>query len=207
MTILFTGGTGFFGKSFLSFCKKRKLDIDRFLILSRNSKKLNNEFDINSFSFEITFIEQDIRYPLSIDESVDYIIHAASDSRTSVSVENPLLMRDVVVEGTKNVLEYAREYKVKRLLFLSSGAVYGKQPSDLSYIPEDYAGSPDPLDPLNAYGCAKRQAENLCAIYHHHYGVDYVVARCFAFVGLYLPWMRISPSATSSGTASTVGPL
>jgi dTDP-glucose 4,6-dehydratase len=98
-----------------------------------------------------------------------------------------MLMRDVVVEGTKNVLEYARQQKVKRMLFISSGAVYGKQPSDLSHIPEDYAGAPESLNPLNAYGCAKRQAENLCAVYNHRYSVDFVVARCFAFVGSYLP--------------------
>jgi len=104
-----------------------------------------------------------------------------------VGIDDPLLMRDVVVEGTKNVLEYARQHKVKRLLFISSGAVYGNQHSDVSHIPEDYTGSPNPLNPLNAYGCAKRQAENLCALYHHQYGVDYVIARCFAFIGPYLP--------------------
>ena len=91
------------------------------------------------------------------------------------------------MEGTKNVLEYSRQHKVKRLLFISSGAVYGNQHSDVSHVPEDYTGAPNPLNPLNAYGCAKRQAENLCALYHHQYGVDYVIARCFAFIGPYLP--------------------
>ena len=104
-----------------------------------------------------------------------------------MGIDDPLLMRDVVVEGTKNVLEYARQHKVKRLLFISSGAVYGNQHSDVSHVPEDYTGAPNPLNPLNAYGCAKRQAENLCALYHHQYGVDYVIARCFAFIGPYLP--------------------
>ena len=37
------------------------------------------------------------------------------------------------------------------------------------------------------YGISKIQAENLCALYSHNYGLDYVVARCFAFVGSFLP--------------------
>ena len=95
-------------------------------------------------------------------------------------------MRNVIISGTQNVLEYANKIGAKRVLFISSGAVYGKQPADMTYIPEDYEGAPDPLNYLNSYGCAKRQAENLCALYNHHYNVDYVVARCFAFVGPYL---------------------
>ncbi len=187
MQFLITGGTGFFGKSILSWLQRQNLGIAKILVLSRKPERINEIFDINSFPFEVSYITQDIREQIVLDEPVDYVIHAAAESSTSIGLENPMFMRDVVVEGTKNVLEYARKQKVKRVLFVSSGAVYGKQPSDLSHIPENYRGAPDPLIPQNAYGCAKRQAENLCALYHHHYNVDYVVARCFAFVGPYLP--------------------
>lgn len=186
-SILLTGGTGFLGKSILSLYKDKRSEIKKIYILSRKPESLNDDFDINSFPFEISFIAQDIREPIKLDESVDYIIHAAAESSTSLGFENPLLMRDVIVEGTKNVLEYYKKWKVKRILFISSGAVYGKQPFEMSHIPEDYNGAPDPLKPQNAYGCAKRQAENLCALYYKHFGIDFVIARCFAFVGPYLP--------------------
>ena len=185
--LLITGGTGFFGKSILSYFYIKNPGIAKITVLSRHPEKLNDVFDTKSFPFEIEYVAQDIREPLLYHEPVDYIIHAAAESSTSLGVENPLLMRDVVVEGTKNVLECTRRQKVKRLLFVSSGAVYGKQPSNLNHMPEDFKGAPDPLNSLNSYGCAKRQAENLCALYHHHYGIDYVVARCFAFVGPHLP--------------------
>lgn len=187
MNILITGGTGFFGKSIISYLNKKYFDIEKIFILSRKPEKLNDVFDIKDFPFETTFISQDIRDPIKINEPVDYVIHAAAESSTSVGVENPMLMRNVVVEGTKNVLEYAKMQNVKRVIFISSGAIYGKQPEEITHIPEDYPGAPDPLNPFNSYGCAKHQAENLCALYHHHYDVDYVVARCFAFVGPFLP--------------------
>ncbi len=187
MKLLLTGGSGFFGKSLLSYFSENSPGLKKIILLSRHPKKLDDVFERKSFPFEIDYIVQDIRDPVKFQEPVDYIIHAAAESSTSVGIENPILMRDVVVEGTKNVLEYARRHKVKRVLFISSGAVYGKQPNDLSHISEDYAGAPESLNPLNAYGCAKRQAENLCALYNHRYSVDFVVARCFAFVGPYLP--------------------
>ena len=187
MKLLIFGGTGFFGKTLLSYFRKSNFGIHKLFLLSRQPEKIEDVFDINIFPFETQNISQDIREPIQLNESVDYIIHAVAESGSSVGIDDPLLMRDVIVEGTRNVLEYARRHKVKRVLFISSGAMYGKQPIDLSHIPEGYAGAPDPLNPLNAYGCAKRQAENLCALYHHHYDIDYVVARCFAFVGQYLP--------------------
>ena len=185
--ILLVGGTGFFGKSLLSFFQNHDSKIKHVYLLSRSPEKIEKYFQKKTSPFEIKYLRQDVLEPIKVHESVDYIIHAAAESSTSVGIENPILMRDVVVEGTKNVLEYARQHKVKRVLFISSGAVYGNQHSDVSHVPEDYTGSPNPLNPLNAYGCAKRQAENLCALYHHQYSVDYVIARCFAFIGPYLP--------------------
>ena len=187
MIVVITGGSGFFGKSILAYFSRNNPGFEKITVLSRYPEKLEAVFDKNSFPFKINLVAQDIREPIELQGPVDYIIHAAAESSTSLGMSNPFLMRNVVVEGTKSVLEYARDAKVKRVLFISSGAVYGKQPSDLSHIPEDYGRAPNTLNPLNSYGCAKRQAENLCALYNYHYGVDFVVARCFAFVGPYLP--------------------
>ena len=82
---------------------------------------------------------------------------------------------------------FARQCGAQRFLLTSSGAVYGKQPSDLTHIPEEYMGGPDPLDPRSAYGEGKRLAEMLCALYARQCGLETRIARCFAFVGPYLP--------------------
>jgi dTDP-glucose 4,6-dehydratase len=65
--------------------------------------------------------------------------------------------------------------------------VYGKQPSALTHIPEDYIGAPDPTHAQSAYGEGKRAAEMLCTLYGKQYGFEVKIARCFAFVGPYLP--------------------
>ena len=72
----------------------------------------------------------------------------------------------------------------------SSGAVYGRQPSELTHIPEDYPGSFDPTDTRSGYGQAKRVSEFLAALYAQAYGFETKIARCFAFVGPYLPLDR-----------------
>jgi dTDP-glucose 4,6-dehydratase len=70
------------------------------------------------------------------------------------------------------------------MLVTSSGAVYGRQPEDLSHIPESYRGGPDPMNQASAYGEGKRLVELMCSLTPK---VDTLVARCFSFVGPHLP--------------------
>jgi len=65
--------------------------------------------------------------------------------------------------------------------------VYGKQPSALTHIPEDYNGAPGTHDLGSAYGQAKRVSEFMCSMYGRVYGFDAMIARLFAFVGPLLP--------------------
>jgi dTDP-glucose 4,6-dehydratase len=96
-------------------------------------------------------------------------------------------MLDTIIRGTQRTLDFAVAAGAKRLLFVSSGAVYGKQPPAMTHIPENYAGAPDPMDPNSAYGEGKRVGELLCAIAHKEHGLQTTIARCFAFVGPGLP--------------------
>jgi dTDP-glucose 4,6-dehydratase len=72
-------------------------------------------------------------------------------------------------------------------LFTSSGAVYGNQPETLSNIEENYNGAPDLTNSLSIYAEAKRMAEVLCSVYYEHNNIPVKIARCFAFIGPYLP--------------------
>jgi dTDP-glucose 4,6-dehydratase len=119
--------------------------------------------------------------------SFSHIIHAATEASAKLSSESPLLMLDTIIEGTRHTLELAKACKARKFLLTSSGAVYGKQPPEMTHVPEDYSGSPDPLDPRSAYGEGKRLAEQLCALYARRTAIEMKIARCFAFVGPYLP--------------------
>jgi dTDP-glucose 4,6-dehydratase len=187
--VFVTGGTGFFGKwlleSFVWANDQLKLNA-QMLVLSRNPDFFKTRYPHLAEASGITFHQGDARNFDFPQERFDFIIHAATDASAQLDAENPLLMVDTIVEGTRRTLEFARHCGAKRFLLTSSGAIYGKQPSELSHIPEDYSGAPDPTQPASAYGEAKRLAEVLCSIYQKEYDLKITTARCFAFVGPYL---------------------
>ena len=116
-----------------------------------------------------------------------YVVHGAASARASFSADHPLLTIATIVEGTRRVLEFAMGATTSRLLFLSSGAVYGQQGAAPERILETCSSAPNPTSPASAYGEAKRLAELLCACFHQRHGLESVIARCFSFVGPHLP--------------------
>ena len=187
--VFVTGGTGFFGKwlleSFMWANGQLKLDAQMH-VLSRDPDSFKTRYPHFADALCIRFHQGDVRSFVFSHEQFDFIIHAATDASAQLNAENPLLMVDTIVEGTRRTLGFARHCGAKRFLLISSGAVYGKQPSHLSHMPEDYSGAPDPAQPGSAYGEAKRLAELLCSIYQKEYDLKTTIARCFVFVGPYL---------------------
>ena len=135
----------------------------------------------------VTLLRGDVRTFEFPKESFSHIIHAATESSAKLNDENPLLMLGTIIEGTRHTLDFAKDCGARKFLLTSSGAVYGKQPPELTHIPEDYSGAPDPMDPKSAYGQGKRIAEHLCTLYARQSDIEMKIARCFAFVGPYLP--------------------
>jgi dTDP-glucose 4,6-dehydratase len=119
--------------------------------------------------------------------SFSHVVHAATETSGKKQQQDPLLLIETIIGGTKRTLEFARHSGVKKFLITSSGAVYGSQPPDVHNISEDYPGSPDPTSPTSAYGQSKRTAELMCSVYADKYGLNTSIARCFAFVGPYMP--------------------
>jgi dTDP-glucose 4,6-dehydratase len=89
--------------------------------------------------------------------------------------------------GTKRILDFSVARGVTRMLFTSSGAVYGRLPACMSSVSEDFSGAPHPQDTRSGYAQAKRANEFLCAEYADHFGFCAVIARLFAFQGPVLP--------------------
>lgn len=115
-----------------------------------------------------------------------HMIHAATDASADLNENNPLRMFDTVLTGTRQALEFAVRQRIPRVLYLSSGAVYGNQPWDMARVKETYVGAPNCLDARATYAEAKRAAEMLCAIYAKQQGLQIPIARIFALLGPYL---------------------
>ena len=191
--LFFTGGTGFFGRAMLRhIMAQHAMNAhglpDDVVVLTRSPERfLANHAEFSGLRW-LRFHKGDIEnaHSLPRGEEFTHVLHAAADS-TGASQLSPLQRYDQIVSGTRNVLDLAVASGAKRFLLTSSGAVYGPQPAYLDGIPEDWHGGPDSLNPASAYGVAKRSAEHLCVLYGSAYGLQTVIARCFAFSGPDLP--------------------
>lgn len=191
--LFITGGTGFFGCWLLEslLWANDKLNLRAYAtVLTRNPE---------SFRAKARHLATHPAVQLHVGDVVDFafpdgeyslVINAATEASAQLARDDPLLMWRTIVAGTERTLEFAVRCGAERYLLTSSGAVYGKQPAELTHIPEDYTGGPDPTDPRAAYAEGKRAAEQLCVLYAARHGIEVPIARGFAFVGPYLPLDR-----------------
>jgi nucleoside-diphosphate-sugar epimerase len=183
-SIFVTGGTGFVGKWLLATLldANERLDLDcRITVLSRDPGVFLRSWP--SLEGRLNWVEGDVRnFPID-KQHFDVIVHAATDVVSQVS---PLDVFSTCLDGTRRVLELARQCQASRLLLISSGAVYGPLPDGMTHVPETHMGGPDPLLPSSAYGQGKRVSEWLCSNASTE-GLEVKIARVFALVGPHLP--------------------
>jgi dTDP-glucose 4,6-dehydratase len=189
-TIFITGGTGFLGTLLLeSFAYANdNLGLNSTaLVLTRNQAAFAKKAPHLANHPNIQFLEGDIVSFGFPSGNYPYIIHAATETAHDLYDRDPLQAFDEIVFGMRRVLEFARQAKTQKILFTSSGSVYGKQLAHITSIPENYLGAPDLSGPYSVYGEGKRVSEMLCSIYARKYGIEIKIARCFAFIGPYMP--------------------
>jgi nucleoside-diphosphate-sugar epimerase len=186
--ILITGSTGFVGKGLLEtffwldeiYALGLKItsisrDPESFFLKNPHFKKFS-QFRLIRGNISEKIIDLDIG-------SIDYVVHAATDV---VGKSLPLDVFNSCVKGTKNVIDLAKLRNCKSFLLVSSGAVYGQQPSNISKLPESYIGGVDLSSPKSAYALGKQASE---WILHQNASeaMEVKVIRGFAFTGPYLP--------------------
>jgi nucleoside-diphosphate-sugar epimerase len=121
------------------------------------------------------------------DGDFPFVVHAATEASASQAANAPLDMLTTILAGTQRTLEFAASHGTRRFLLTSSGAVYGKQPSRVTHLPENYMGAPNPLDPGSVYAEGKRAAELMCSLFQRTANMECLIARCWAFCGPHLP--------------------
>jgi nucleoside-diphosphate-sugar epimerase len=116
-----------------------------------------------------------------------YIIHAATPASASLNSDDPFEMFNVIIEGQERILAEALKAS-SRLLCLSSGAVYGRQPLELKKLTEEFIFDKNNDHKISAYHDGKRAAEMQSDIATLRWGTDVVTARLFAFIAPFLPF-------------------
>lgn len=187
--LFLTGGSGFVGTWLLLSLAhaNRKLGLNaQACVLSRDPEAFRRRVpDLTDCGF-LQLLRGDVRSFDFPSGRFSHVIHAATPAHSTI-IQEPELLVQVTIDGTRRTLDFARAAGARRFLFISSGAIYGRLSPEIDRIQEDHLGVLDPLDVAAVYGQAKRGAELLCAIYHKQHGLQAPIARCFALLGPYLP--------------------
>ncbi len=184
--LFITGGTGFFGnwllESIAAANDALKVGIGATL-LSRDPARFLKRHPALAARPEFDWLCGDIAHFSSPPGRYDYIFHFATASAAEVGAGDSGQCLAALL-GTHRVLQFACACGARRLLFASSGAVYGRPPAELGHVPETFPGAPSPQDRTSAYGEIKRMSELMCSLTPE---IECVIARGFAFFGPLLP--------------------
>lgn len=167
MKVLVTGGAGFIGSNIVD-----RMIEEGFEVVIIDNLSSGNERNINK---KATFYRMDIQDPelesVFQREKPDYVNHHAAQKDVRLSVADPIYDAKINVLGTLNILQNCIKYKVKKVVFASTGgAIYGEQ--DIFPAPENH-----PERPISPYGITKLVAEHYMYYYKTVFGLDYVSLR------------------------------
>ena len=180
--ILVVGGRGFLGTYFV----KTLLEINNLIenpckIIVVDNLITSKDKDLYS---DVDFLEKDISEKFDIEGELDYIIHAASIASPPMYRKFPIKTVDVNYQGTKNLLELAKEKKISGMLYLSSSEIYGEP--QIIPTPESCVGQVSATGPRACYDESKRLGETISILYHQEFNVPVKIARPFNVYGPYL---------------------
>jgi len=206
-TVVLAGAKGFLGRYFIEIFKKMNknssspinvIGIDNFISSGALGETYNDQ--IGDWW---TFHEINLASPmtsLQFIDSVDFVIHAAGIASPFYYRAQPLATLDVAINGSRALLELAREHKA-RYTFFSSSEIYGDPDPNKVPIQEDYRGNVSTLGPRACYDESKRVGETLCYIYEQTYGVHTNIIRPF---NIYGPGMQATDYRVMPNFASVI---
>lgn len=173
--ILVTGATGLIGGCLVEVLMSRQ-DKDYHVYASgRNEERAKKRFADFASDPSFHFVKYDVLEPFESDVNFDYIIHAASNASPNFFATKPVEVIKSNIHGLSNLMEYGLCHGMKRVLYVSSGEVYGE--GDGRVFTEDYSGYVNSISPRSCYPSSKRAAETLCVSFAQEYGADVVIAR------------------------------
>jgi UDP-glucose 4-epimerase len=174
MKTLVTGGAGFIGSNIVRLLLEKGHEVTVI-------DNLSSGYRCNLTPFpEVHFIDGDVRNMDAVNQAVEgaeVIFHLAASVGNMRSIEHPIEDSEINVIGTLQILEAARQHKVRKVIFSSSAGIFG----ELKTLPirEDH-----PVEPDSPYGASKLGAEKLCLAYNKLYNLEVVCLRYFNVYGV-----------------------
>lgn len=200
-TIMLSGATGMVGKCMIDvlmhyndLVASRGQEI-RIIALSRNGKKAKERLGEYWNRGDFVYLPCDVNEQIPECGSVDYIIHAASNTHPLQYSEDSIGTITSNIIGTKNLLDYAVSHGAQQFCFVSSVEVYGENRGDVEKFDEKYLGYIDCNTLRAGYPESKRLGETLCNAYKQTHGLDFTIPRLSRCYG---PTMLLSDTKAIS---------
>ena len=190
--ILLTGATGMIASVIIDILMSRNKNIPQssqrtcIIAVSRNAEKAKQRFAQYWDDTLFTYLSHDITLPLPELGTVDYILHAASNTHPRAYATDPIGTITANVQGTCQLLEYAYKHRCERFFFFSSVEIYGENRNDAEKFDESYLGYIDCNTVRAGYPESKRLGETLCNAFASKKGQDFIIGR---FSRVYGPTM------------------
>ena len=179
-TVFITGATGLVGsvlvKTFLCLNRLRGYHI-RVIAAVRDRQKAEGIYGDLLERNDLTLYVGDILEPVDTVADIDYIFHTASVTTSKTMVEHPVMTIETAYQGTRNILELAKQKKAKGVVYVSSMEVYGIPDRSLEYVEEKDLGYIDLTNVRSGYSEGKRICECLCNAYAAEFQVPVRIAR------------------------------
>lgn len=177
--IIITGACGLIGSFLVDVLMLRNKKYNDNITVIANTfheESINNRFKdyLNNPNFK--YICQDVNLPLNYNDEVDYIMHLASNAHPALFKTDPVGTIKTNIVGLLNLLEFAKDKNVSRVLYVSTGEVYGEKEGVKEFC-EDDLGFVNPIFYRSCYPNSKRCAETLCVSFSEQYGLSTVIAR------------------------------
>lgn len=179
-SLLLTGATGLIGTMIVDVLMKKNRDENLNVTIyaaGRNEKIAAQRFADYWEDKNFHFVKMNVNEPITQNFSVNFIIHAASNTHPMLYSTDPVGTMIANFLGTYNLLEYGVKCKLERFLFLSSVEIYGKALNPDDDFDEKYCGYIDCNTMRAGYNESKRAGEALCNAYIGQHGIDAVIAR------------------------------
>lgn len=173
--ILITGATGLIAGCLVEVLMTNPNRDYQIYASGRNEDRARKRFKDFTDEKGFHFLKYDVQEPLISEVNFDFIIHAASNGSPNFFANKPVEVMKSNLLGVINLMDYGLSHGMKRMLYVSSGEVYGE--GDGREFTEDCSGYVDCLKPRSCYPSSKRAAETLCVSYEEEYKADVVIAR------------------------------